>query len=246
MKLNLVMPMAGRGSRFARQGIVEPKPLVVIGGKPFFWWAVESLRRAAEVEQMVFVVLEEHEASFDITARIHAFYPHAKVVRIPEVTAGSAETAAIGLAAIEGEDPVAINDCDHAFLAGDLAGTLHSLQTGSAAALMTFPSTNPGFSYVELGPDNKVRGTVEKRVVSPYAIAGCYLFQSAPLYRQHYLRYRETCAYDELFISGIYNELLQAGQSVALHILEAHFPFGTPEEYSIVQQPMLHRLKGWL
>ena len=73
MKLNLVMPMAGRGSRFAREGILQPKPLVDLAGKPFFWWAVESVRRAVEIEQMVFVVLEEHEREFAISDRIHSF-----------------------------------------------------------------------------------------------------------------------------------------------------------------------------
>ncbi|MDP9412820.1 MAG: hypothetical protein M3Q08_01745 [Pseudomonadota bacterium] len=39
--LAMVMPMAGRGSRFAREGILQPKPLVDLGGKPFFWWATD-------------------------------------------------------------------------------------------------------------------------------------------------------------------------------------------------------------
>jgi dTDP-glucose pyrophosphorylase len=245
MKINLVMPMAGRGSRFAKQGIVEPKPLVELGGKPFFWWAVESLRRAATIDQIAFVVLEEHERDFDISRRIFEFYPNAKVIRIPEVTAGSAETGFIGIAAIEGDGPVAINDCDHAFLPGPLDATLERLGSGTSATLMSFRSSNPGFSYAQLDEDGNVIGTVEKQVVSPFAIAGCYLFQSAELYREQYKRYLSNCAYNELFISGMYNELLREGKKVDLHVLEAHFPFGTPEEYRAVQQPMLECLKEW-
>ena len=245
MKINLVMPMAGRGSRFAKQGIVEPKPLVEIGGRPFFWWAVESLRRAATIDQMAFVVLEEHQRDFDISRRIFEFYPDSKVIRIPEVTAGSAETGFIGVAAIEGDGPVAINDCDHAFLTGPLETTLERLGSGTSATLMSFRSSNPGFSYAQLDEDGNVIGTVEKQVVSPFAIAGCYLFQSAELYREQYKRYLTTCAYNELFISGMYNELLKERKRVDLHVLEAHFPFGTPEEYRDVQQPMLERLQEW-
>jgi len=245
MKLNLVMPMAGRGSRFAKQGILEPKPLVEIGGRPFFWWAVESVRRAATIDQMVFIVLEEHERDFDISHRISKFYPEARLIQIPDVTAGSAETGFIGIAAIKGDGPVAINDCDHAFLPGTLDATLERLATGTSATLMSFRSDNPGFSYAKLDPDHNVIGTVEKQVVSPFAIAGCYLFQSAEVYREQYKRYLTTCAYNELFISGMYNELLRDRKRVDLHVLESHFPFGTPEEYRAVQRPMLERLQEW-
>ena len=52
--LSLVMPMAGRGSRFAGVEAL-PKPLIELGGKPFFWWAVESVKRLGIVDEMVFV-----------------------------------------------------------------------------------------------------------------------------------------------------------------------------------------------
>ncbi|MDE1154580.1 MAG: NTP transferase domain-containing protein [Acidobacteriaceae bacterium] len=249
--MNLVMPMAGRGSRFAREGILTPKPLVELGGKPFFWWAVESIRRSAPggaLEQISFVVLEEHIERFHIDQTILGFYPEAKVIAIPEVTAGSAETAAIGLRVIDNSAPVAINDCDHAFLTGPLEETIHALTHGNAsAALMTFQSSNPGFSYVRFDENGKIIGTVEKQVVSTYAIAGCYLFRSAALYLQHYEQYLKSCSYQELFISGIYNnEILASGGNVKLHSLLDHFPFGTPEEYRAVEQRMLTALGAWI
>ena len=238
--------MAGRGSRFAKGGIVEPKPLVDLGGRPFFWWAVESIRRAADVDSMLFVVLTEHEEGFQISKRIREFYPTAEVIAIPEMTAGSAETAQIGICGLTGSNPVAINDCDHAFLAGDIHCTLQRLADDSEAALMCFPSSNPGFSYVRLNETGEVCGTVEKSVVSPYAIAGCYLFRSVAAYEDRYESYKTTCQYNELFISGIYNEILKDKQSVALHILKSHFPFGTPEELRNVQLPLLAELSGWM
>ena len=64
--LSMVMPMAGRGSRFARRGETAPKPLLELHGRPFFWWATESLRRAVRIEEMVFVVLAEHCAAHGV------------------------------------------------------------------------------------------------------------------------------------------------------------------------------------
>ena len=42
-KLHLILPMAGRGSRFFENGFVCPKPLIEINGKPFFYWAARSI-----------------------------------------------------------------------------------------------------------------------------------------------------------------------------------------------------------
>ncbi len=243
--LNLIMPMAGRGSRFAKQGIREPKPLVNLGGKPFFWWAVESVRRAAPINEMVFVILQEHVAEWSLDSCISGFYPSARIVVIPDVTSGSAETAAIGIAALSSRGPLVINDCDHAFVVTGLDTAAAQLARSTAGILMTFRSSSPNYSFVQLAPDGAVTGTVEKKVVSDFAIAGCYLFSSPSLFNEQYARYVRNCPYPELFISGIYNQLLEDQLPVAKLVLEEHFAFGTPEEYAVVQARMLSRLASW-
>lgn len=125
--LALVMPMAGQGSRFVRAGRTEPKPLIDIAGRPAFWWAAESVRRAVPVREMVFVVLEEHVRTFAIDQAIRDQYHTARIVTVPGVTKGAAESGAVGVAAVGSEGPIAINDCDHAFVAGDALRELHPL-----------------------------------------------------------------------------------------------------------------------
>ena len=49
-KLHLILPMAGRGSRFFRNGFVCPKPLIEINGKPFFYWAARSVEKFVDCE----------------------------------------------------------------------------------------------------------------------------------------------------------------------------------------------------
>ena len=55
--INLIMPMAGEGSRFAKNGIYTPKPLIEIKGKPFFYWSAQSILKNVEIKELVFVVL---------------------------------------------------------------------------------------------------------------------------------------------------------------------------------------------
>lgn len=244
--LALVMPMAGRGSRFAREGIVQPKPLVDLAGKPFFWWAAESVRRAARVREMAFVVLHDHVRDFAIDDRILEYYPEARIVVIPDVTSGAAETAKIGLEALETSGPVAINDSDHAFLAPDLGPVSAAMPHALEAALLCFPSNSDAYSYVRLDESGRVVGTVEKQVVSPYAIAGCYLFSEPSLFLSLYEDYRLDCPYDELFVSGIYNRLAGSGGRIGKMIAERHVSFGTPEELAVIDQSSLSQSGAWL
>lgn len=239
------MPMAGRGSRFARQGIPQPKPLVELAGKPFFWWASESVRRAVPVREMVFVVLEDHVRDFAIDQRVLEFYPEARIVRVPEVTSGAAETAKIGLEALRTSGPVAINDSDHAFLCPELLRTAESLAGEVDAALLCFASDSPAYSYAQLNDDARVIGTVEKQVVSRYAIAGCYLFSDPALFLSLYDSYRLDCPYDELFVSGLYNRLAATGGRIEKVNAKRHISFGTPEELERVDQSSLTRELDW-
>lgn len=230
----LVMPMAGRGTRFSEGKAIQPKPLIDLGGKPFFWWAIESVRRCVPLREIVCVVLKEHVSAFDIDARILEYYPQARVVVIPEVTDGAAETAQIGVRALTTTGPVAINDCDHAFSA-DLAPLIGALRSGDLdAALLCFPSSNPAYSYVLTDKAGIVTGTVEKRVVGPHAIAGCYFFAEPTRFLAHFDRYRESCPYDELFISGLCDALIADGGTVGKLLAQQHVSFGTPNELACV------------
>ena len=238
----LVMPMAGQGSRFHSAGLRTPKPLVDLWGRPLFWWAAESVLRSIAVRELVFVVLADHVERFGIDAAIHTYYPGARVVRLPAATSGAAETAAIGVAALETPGPFAVNDCDHALLAPGLLPIVERIRGGCEGALLGFRSDSPAFSYVRFDRDGGVVGTAEKRVVSEFAIAGCYLFSDALTFASRFATYRASCPYEELFISGIYNSILQAGGDVLFHELASHVSFGTPEELRRVGREELYFL----
>ncbi len=240
----LVMPMAGRGSRFQQGGRATPKPLIELRGHPFLWWATESVTQAVAVREMVFVVLTEHVDAFGIDARIRAYYPQARIVAIPEVTAGAAETAAIGVAALQTAGPFAVNDCDHAFLAEGLCPLVERLHGTVGGALLGFAATSPAYSYVRMDAAGRVVGTVEKEAVSPFAIAGCYLFTDPAAFAERFERYRVACTYGELFLSGMYNTMIADGAEVLFHGLARHVPFGTPDELARVRPESLDFIRA--
>jgi dTDP-glucose pyrophosphorylase len=244
--LSMVMPMAGRGSRFARLGFDQPKPLIPLAGRPFFWWATESLRRAVPLQEMVFVVLQEHIRDFSIDARIYEFYPDAQVVAIPDVTSGAAETAMIGMRALSSHGPVAVNDCDHAFSSPDIPKIVARLGVDLDGALLCFRSQNSAFSYAVCSTqDGRVTSTVEKQVVSPNAIGGCYFVAEPGRFGDLYEQYTRSCSYAEFFMSGVFNVLIEQGGHVGKLDTSHHLSFGTPEELEAVKQHDIEARLGW-
>jgi dTDP-glucose pyrophosphorylase len=244
--LALVMPMAGRGSRFRQGGQQVPKPLIELDGRPLFWWAAQSVCRSASVREMVFVVLEEHVAESHIDAEIRRHFPRATVQVLPEVTAGAAETAAVGAAALTSKGPFAVTDCDHAFSGTSLSPIAERLSDDTCGALVVFRASSPAYSYLRLNDAGQVAGTVEKHVVSPFAIAGCYLFAQPGELLDRMPRYRTACRYGELFVSGLYDLMIADGCDVPFVELAHHVSFGTAEELNSLAQADRAILAGLL
>lgn len=232
-KLHLIMPMGGRGYRFFDEGFMTPKPLIELQGKPFFYWAVQSVAKFTQLADMRFVVLQEHVDRFQIDARIRAYYPEAKITVIPEVLPGAVLTCLDGVREIGDDDPVLFNDCDHMFLcrafyAFAAAGNF----SAPDGALLTFPSREAKFSYAMLDERGNVTGTVEKQVVSDQAICGAYYFKDAATFRASAEEYLTRCSYEEFFVSGVYNIMAEKGLRISTFRTDAHISFGTPAEYA--------------
>ena len=78
-------------------GFVMPKPLIEINDKPFFYWATKSISSFVDVEDITFVVLEQHINEFSIDSKIMEFFPESKIVIIPEILNGAVLTCMNGI-----------------------------------------------------------------------------------------------------------------------------------------------------
>jgi len=165
---------------------------------------------------------------------------------VPEVTAGAAETAAIGAAALTSKGPLAVNDCDHAFSGTSLSPIVERLGDSACGGLVAFRASSPAYSYLRLSDAGRVTGTAEKQVVSPFAIAGCYLFAQPGQLLDRMPRYRKACRYGELFVSGLYDLMIADGCDVPFVELAHHVSFGTPEELESLAQADRAILAGLL
>lgn len=136
-----------------------------------------------------------------------------------------------------------INDCDHAFSYKKLADACEMLRGKGDGFLSHFNSKEAHFSYAEYSKDGNLLRTAEKEVISDLAIAGIYGFRNSSKLKALSEVYAKNCRYTELFISGVYNELVNIGGTVHGFPIDFHLSFGTPEQYALAQEH-LEALKG--
>ena len=231
-KLHLVMPMGGKGSRFSQYGYEYPKPLLEIQGKPFFYWAVQSVVNFIAVEDIIFVVLQEHVTNYKIDEKIRAYYPDAIIHVIPDVLNGAVLTCLEGVKEISDTLPVLFNDCDHIFHCMEFEQYCkEGFPNAFDGALLTFWSDEDKYSYLKYDSAGNVIETVEKTVISNDAICGCYFFKNKAEFVHSAEGYLKNCHYEEFFVSGVYNVMAKENKIIRGFRTDFHVAFGVPEEY---------------
>lgn len=236
-EIHLIMPMAGRGSRFSSQGFDFPKPLIKIYEKPFFYWAARSVSKFVKLASIDFVVLQEHIDRYHIDESIRADFPNAGIHILPEVTEGAVITCMKGINDIDDDLPVVFNDCDHLFKSSSFNEFCNNdFSKNVDGILLTFPADEAKYSFVGKDEHGNVIRTVEKEVISNEAICGCYYFRNASVFKSAAEQYLTQCKYSEYFMSGVYNVMIENQKRVRSMKTDFHVPFGVPEEYETAQK----------
>jgi dTDP-glucose pyrophosphorylase len=234
LKLQILMPMGGLGSRFTEKGYAIPKPLISVDGKPMFLKALDSFSPAGNVSNL-FVVRQDQEQQYRLSEQIKASLPEAKISFLKENTRGAVETCWLAKNDIDDKLPIIVADCDIHFQSQDY---FNKLQKAMAAVepdglLLTFTSTNPRYSYVEVDEQGKAIRTAEKEVISDHAILGGYFFKSGRLFKElseEFLSEDLPENLKEYYISHLFNILLKRGGKVEIARVDSMDIFGTPEE----------------
>ncbi|MEN9552356.1 MAG: hypothetical protein RI935_733 [Candidatus Parcubacteria bacterium] len=107
-----IIPMSGKGTRFADVGYLLPKPLIPVSGKPMILKVIESM---PEADRWIFIVRKEHVTDYSIDTLITQAVPNAEVI-IDENPVGQASTCMLAMPHVEPSDSLFIAACDNAFV----------------------------------------------------------------------------------------------------------------------------------
>lgn len=235
--LHIIMPMAGEGSRFLKEGFTTPKPLIVFKGKTLFQRAISSVEAIKAPKKYSFIVRKEHIEKYNIEQRIKELLPEANVFSVEKTTRGAVETCMLAKEAIDIDDSILIMDCDLEFRSRTYnQGITEILSKNSnevnGGMLVSFNASEPRYSYAEINDQNIVIRTAEKEVISNHALCGAYFFSKANsfLNAANALLHEANFSKPEFYVSLLYNYLLKNGEVVKLAEMEEYYSYGTPEE----------------
>ena len=211
--LQIVVPMAGRGARFAKAGFTIPKPLIPVGGRPMIHWIIENIR-PHRPHHFVFLLLAEHlESHPEVPAELKRVCPGCDIVPVAGVTEGAACTVLLARNAIDPGQPLMIANSDQVVDLDINEYISVSDKPGVDGLIMTFWSDHPRWSYCRLREDGTVGEVVEKKVVSNEATVGIYNFRRGTdfIRAAEAMIARNLRVNGEFYVAPTYNQLIEEG-----------------------------------
>ena len=228
-KLNVLIPMAGAGSRFATAGYTFPKPLIEVEGKTMIETVVKNLNMEAN---FIFIVRQEHYDKYNLGHFLNVVAPGCEIVKTNDLTEGAACTTLLAKKYINNHNPLVIansdqyvewnsNECMYAFTADKIDG-----------GILTFKANHPKWSYAKTGPDGFVSEVAEKKVISEDATVGIYYWKKG----KDYVKFAEQMidrnirVNNEFYVAPVFNQAIEAGKKIRVKNIEKMYGIGTPED----------------
>ena len=228
-KMNVLIPMAGAGSRFAQVGYSFPKPLIEVNGKPMIQVVLENLNIEANY---TFVVRKEHYDKYSLQYLLTLIAPGCNIVQVDELTEGSACTTMLAKEFINNDDPLLLANSDQ-FMEWNSNESLYAFNAdGIDGGILTFKATHPKWSYAKVGADGFVSEVAEKKPISEDATVGVYYWKKG----SDYVKYTEQMiekdirTNGEFYICPVFNEAIADGKKVRIKEIERMWGIGTPED----------------
>jgi HAD superfamily hydrolase (TIGR01509 family) len=228
-KMNVLIPMAGAGSRFANAGYTFPKPLIEVNGKPMIQVVVENLNVEAH---FIFLVQKDHYEKYNLKQLLNLIAPNCDIIQVDGLTEGAACTTLLAKSFIDNDEPLMIansdqfvewnsNECLYAFTADSVDG-----------GIITFKATHPKWSFAKLGADGFVSEVAEKNPISDNATVGIYYWKKG----SDYVKYAEQMitknirTNGEFYVAPTFNEAIGDGRKIRAKEINKMWGIGTPED----------------
>jgi HAD superfamily hydrolase (TIGR01509 family) len=228
-KMNVLIPMAGAGSRFAAAGYTFPKPLIEVNGEPMIQVVVDNLNVDAH---FIFICQKEHYEKYNLKSVLNLIAPGCDIVQVDGLTEGAACTTLLAKELIDNDEPLLMansdqfvewnsNECLYAFTADAIDG-----------GIVTFEATHPKWSYAKLSEDGFVSEVAEKNPISNMATVGIYYWKKG----SDYVKYAEQMieknirTNNEFYVCPVFNEAIGDGKKIRVKNIEKMWGIGTPED----------------
>jgi HAD superfamily hydrolase (TIGR01509 family) len=228
-KLNVLIPMAGAGSRFEQAGYTFPKPLIDVKGKPMIQVVVENLNIKANY---IYIVQKSHREKYNLDTLLNLITPGCKVVEVDGITEGAAVTALMAKEYINTDHPLFFANSDQ-FVEWDSNEFFYKMNENDCdGGIPTFKATHPKWSFVKLDEEGFVTEVQEKNPISDLATVGFYYWKHG----SDFVKYAEEMIQqnirvnNEFYVCPVYNNAIKTGLKVRTFNVPKMWGLGTPED----------------
>ena len=229
--MKILIPMAGEGSRFAKEGYTFPKPLIDVMGKPMIQKVVENLDFDCEY---IFLVrkkhVEKYEGLIDTLERITN--GNFKFVEVDGLTEGAACTALLAEEHIDCDEDLLIANSDQWIeYQPENFKSLKNL-TSVDSVVFTFNAVHPKWSFVKTNSRGYVTEVAEKKPISDIATCGIYWYRKGSDFVKYAKQMidKDIRVKNEFYIAPVYNELIGDGKTLIPFYVTKMWGLGTPED----------------
>ena len=228
-KLNVLIPMAGAGSRFQQAGYTFPKPLIEVNGKPMIQVVVDNLNVEAN---FIFVVQKEHREKYNLDTLLNLITPNCKIVEVDGLTEGAACTTLLAKEYIDNDAPLLMANSDQ-FLEWDSNEFMYKMiEQRVDGGIVTFTSTHPKWSFAKVNEIGDVVEVAEKNPISDIATVGVYYWSKG----SDYVKYTEQMieknirVNNEFYVCPVFNEAIGDNKIIRTFNIDKMWGLGTPED----------------
>ena len=228
--MNVLIPMAGAGSRFEQAGYTFPKPLIEVDGKPMIQVVVENLNIDAK---HIFIVQKSHYEKYNLKYLLNLITNNnCEIVQVDGVTEGAACTTLLAKELIDNDEPLVMANSDQ-FLEWDSNEFMYSMVADDVeGGIVSFEATHPKWSFAKLGDDGFVSEVAEKKPISNIATVGVYYWRKG----SDYVKYAEQMiekdirTNNEFYVCPVYNEAIDDNKKIKVFPIDKMWGLGTPED----------------
>lgn len=238
--MQIVIPMAGVGTRYKEAGFKEIKPLIKVNGKPMIEYV---LKLFPWEKNFVFICNEQHLKTTSLSKILHRLKPTAKIVAIKPHKLGPVETVLRALDSIDDSQPTIINYCD--FFMDWSYDQFKRLvkQTKIDGAIICYKGFHPHllhdglYAGVKTDKANNFLETREKfsytaNKMESWQSAGCYYFRTGAIAKKYLreVKQQKLITNNEYYIPWAYNLMKKDGLKIIVYPCEQFCQWGTPED----------------
>ena len=228
-KLNILIPMAGAGSRFEKAGYTFPKPLIDVNGKPMIQVVVENLNIEANY---IYIVQKKHRERYNLDSLLKLLTPNCTIIEVDGITEGAACTTLLAKELINNENPLFFANSDQ-YIEWNSNEFMYKMnETDADAGIVTFKAVHPKWSFAKIDENGFVIKVAEKNPISDIATVGFYYWKHG----HDYVKYAEQMieknarVNNEFYVCPVFNEAIDDGKKIRSFNIDKMWGLGTPED----------------